>query len=69
MKVNLWKFFEAYEGKPHQLAAVHLLQDTMPEEFLDKFSEWVTCFEVDGEVEPLPEYTHKGYHVRDPNDI
>ena len=69
MKVTLRKFFEAYEGKPHQLSAVHLLQDSMPDELLEKFCDWITCFEVDGEVDPLPEYTHKGYHVRDPKDI
>ena len=69
MKVSLWKFFEAYEGSPHQLAAVNILQESMPIELLDKFNEWITCFEVDGEVDPLPEYTHKGYSIRDPNNI
>ena len=69
MKVSLRKFFEAYEGKPHQLAAVNLLQDSLPDEFLDKFNDWITCFEVDGEVDPLPAYTHKGYSIRDPENI
>ena len=50
MRIDLRKFFEAYEGSPHQLAAVDQLADALPEELLDKFSDWVVCFEVDGEV-------------------
>ena len=69
MKITLHKFFEAYQGTPHQLAAVNILQESMPPELLDKFNEWITCFEVDGEVDPLPEYTHKGYSIRNPCDI
>ena len=51
------------------MAAVNILQTQMPDELLDKFNEWITCFEVDGEVDPLPEYTHKGYSIRDPENI
>lgn len=67
MRIDLRKFFEAYEGTPHQLAAVDQLADEMPQELLDKFSDWVVCFEVDGEVEPMPDYAkHKGYNVNVP---
>ena len=67
MRIDLRKFFEAYEGSPHQLAAIDVLADAMPNELLDKFSEWVECFEVDGEVDPLPEQQrHKGYNVQVP---
>ena len=67
MKVDLRKFFEAYEGKPHQLAAVDELAEQMPVELLDKFTDWVVCFEVDGEVDPLPiQQTHKGYTIKVP---
>ena len=50
MRIDLRKFFEAYEGTPHQLAAIDQLADAIPNELLDKFSDWVVCFEVDGEV-------------------
>ena len=65
MRVDLRKFFTAYTGTPHQLSAVDQLAQEMPDELLDKFSDWVVCFEVDGEVDPLPVYSHKGYIVRD----
>ena len=66
MRIDLRKFFEAYEGSPHQQAAVDQLADEMPDELLDKFSAWVECFEVDGEVQPLVEYSHKGYIMKEP---
>ena len=62
MRIDLRKFFEAYEGSPHQLAAVDQLADEMPQELLDKFHDWVVCFEVDGEVDPLPTQPAKGYN-------
>ena len=43
MRIDLRKFFEAYEGSPHQLAAVDQLADSIPNELLDKFSDWVVC--------------------------
>ena len=64
MRIDLRKFFEAYQGSPHQLAAIDDLAQSMPPELLDKYSDWVVCFEVDGEVDPLPDYTHKGYKIR-----
>ena len=64
MRVDLRKFFEAYEGLSHQLAAVDMLARELPPELLDKFCEWIECFEEDGEVCPLPECTpHKGYNI------
>ena len=66
MKISLRKFVEAYEGKPHQIAAIEQLADALPEELKSKFSDWVVCFEVDGEVEPLVEATHKGYIMKVP---
>ena len=66
MRIDLRKFFEAYEGTPHQLAAIDQLADSIPDELLDKFSDWVVCFEVDGEVQPLIEYSAKGYRMKEP---
>ena len=67
MKVSLRKFFEAYEGTPHQIAAVEILADEMPDELLEKFSFWVETFEAHKEVDPLPEHqVHKGYTIKIP---
>ena len=66
MKIDLRKFFEAYQGLPHQLAAVDQLSDSISDELLSKFSDWVVCFEEDGEVQPLVEYCHKGYIMKEP---
>lgn len=67
MKISLRKFVEAYEGKPHQIAAIEQLADALPVELVSKFSDWVVCFEVDGEVEPMPpEIKHKGYIIEVP---
>ena len=63
MKVDLRKFFAAYEGSPHQLAAIEMLKQEMPPELLDKFCEWIVCFEVDGEVDPMPADRAKGYNI------
>ena len=65
MRIDLRKFFEAYEGSPHQQAAVDQLADELPDELLDKFSAWVECFEVDGEVQRLVEYSNKGYIMKE----
>jgi len=66
VRIDLRKFFEAYKGTPHQQAAIDQLADEMPADLLDKYSDWVICFEVDGEVEPLVEYCHKGYIMKEP---
>ena len=39
MRIDLRKFFEAYEGSPHQLAAIDQLADGIPDELLDKCSD------------------------------
>ena len=67
--MSLYKFFAAYRGEPHQLAAVNMLADSMPSELLEKCCDWISCFEVDGEVDPIPSYTHKGYSIRNPEDL
>ena len=65
MRIDLRKFFAAYEGSPHQQAAIDQLADEMPDALLDKFSAWVECFEVDGEVQTLVEYRHKGCKMKE----
>ena len=53
-KIKLEKFFKAYSGSPHHLAAVRILEDCLPKELLDKESEWVICFEAESEADPQP---------------
>tara|TARA_R100001224_G_C3973223_1_gene133218 strand:- start:332 stop:520 length:189 start_codon:yes stop_codon:yes gene_type:complete len=53
-KIKLEKFFKAYSGSPHHLAAVHLLEDCLPKELLDKDCDWVVCFEAESEADPQP---------------
>jgi len=42
-KVSLLKIFKAYK-EPHQLAAITMLEHAMPDELLQRDSEWITCF-------------------------
>ena len=52
-KIDLLKFFKSYDGgAAHHIAAVHILAAAMPEELLDKDSEWVVCFEALQETDP-----------------
>ena len=61
------RFVSSWGIRRYTVAAIDVLADAMPSELLDKFSEWVECFEVDGEVDPLPEpQRHKGYNVQVP---
>ena len=64
--MNLRKFFAAFEGGPHQLAAIEMLADAMPQELLQKHCDWISCFEVDGEVEPETTVCAKGYKIKMP---
>tara|TARA_B100001057_G_scaffold103785_1_gene101247 strand:+ start:3069 stop:3260 length:192 start_codon:yes stop_codon:yes gene_type:complete len=53
-KIDLEKFFKSYdEGASHHIAAVHILEAAMPDELLDKESEWVVCFEAVYETDPV----------------
>ena len=44
MRIDLRKFFEAYEGTPHQLAAIDQLADAIPNDRSGAFIEEVFCF-------------------------
>ena len=52
-KIKLEKFFKAYSGSSHHLAAVRMLEDCLPTELLDKDSDWVVCFEAESEADPV----------------
>ena len=65
-KINLVRFFRAFANSPHHIAAVNMLQDSLDADLLDKNADWVVCFEVDGEVQPLVEECHKGYIMKEP---
>ena len=48
--IDLRKFFEKFDGNPHQLAAIDILQSQMPPTLLESDAEWVDCFQVECEI-------------------
>ena len=42
--------FEAYTGNPHQLAAIDMLAEAMPDELLYPCAEWLECYQVECEI-------------------
>ena len=48
--IELRKIFEAYTGDPHQLAAIEMLAEAMPEELLYPCAEWIECYQVECEI-------------------
>ena len=58
--IDLRQFFYKFDGNPHQLAAIDILQSQMPEELLQKDCEWVDCYEIEYEIiETTPAYRKK----------
>mgnify|MGYP003116911851 CR=1 FL=1 len=44
-KLKLLDYFQLFEGgAPHHLAAVSILEESMPDELLDHFADWAVCF-------------------------
>ena len=48
--IDLIKFVEAYEGNPHQIAALRMLEDLLPNEILSPTAEWVECYQAECEI-------------------
>lgn len=46
-KIDLLSFFRKYRGLSHQIAAIRMLQDEIPDELLQRDSAWVDCFKCD----------------------
>jgi len=53
-KIRLINFFRAYSDSSHHIAAVNALESLLPDELLDKESDWVVCFEAEDEANPKP---------------
>ena len=53
-KLKLAKFFRAYSGSPHHLAAVNMLEEALPLHLLNKNADWIVCFEAENEADPEP---------------
>jgi|TARA_B100000035_G_C21011560_1_gene559863 hypothetical protein len=53
-KIRLIDLIRRYRGLSHQIAAINMLQDAMPEELLDRDSDWIQCFKVDDTVNQPP---------------
>ena len=41
--MRLTKIFKHY-NEPHQIAAINMLEDALPEELLDRNADWIQCF-------------------------
>jgi hypothetical protein len=41
--VRLTKIFKHY-SEPHQIAAIQMLEDALPDELLDRNADWIQCF-------------------------
>tara|TARA_Y100000389_G_scaffold97240_1_gene94008 strand:+ start:569 stop:742 length:174 start_codon:yes stop_codon:yes gene_type:complete len=51
--VRLTRIFKYY-NKPHEIAAINILEDLLPAELLDKNADWIVCFFSEpAEKEPL----------------
>ena len=48
--IDLRKIFEGYTGNPHQLAAIDMLAEAMPDELLYPCAEWLECYQVEYEI-------------------
>ena len=41
--MRLTQIFKHYNA-PHQIAAIQMLEDAIPEELLDRNADWIQCF-------------------------
>jgi hypothetical protein len=41
--VRLTQIFKHY-NEPHQIAAINMLEDALPDELLDRNADWIQCF-------------------------
>ena len=41
--MRLTKIFKHYNA-PHQIAAIQMLEDDLPDELLDRNADWIQCF-------------------------
>jgi hypothetical protein len=41
--VRLTQIFKHYR-EPHQIAAINMLEDALPDELLDRNADWIQCF-------------------------
>ena len=57
--IDLRRFFEAFDGNPHQLAAIEMLQQAMPDKLLYPCAEWVECYQVECEIINTAPYRSK----------
>lgn len=53
-RIRLIDLIRRYRGLSHQIAAIHILEDAMPEELLNRNSEWIECFKIDDTVNQPP---------------
>ena len=47
-KIDLVHVIRRFSGQPHQIAALNMLQEALPDELLDPSADWVDCWYADG---------------------
>ncbi len=46
-QIRLIDLIKRYKGLSHQIAAIHMLEKSIPQELLDRHADWVDCFMID----------------------
>lgn len=53
-KIDLLTLIRSYRGLSHQIAAIRMLQEQMPDKLLEKDSDWIVCFKCDDGINQPP---------------
>lgn len=51
-KIKLYQILKQLTDSPHHVAAIHILEEAMPDELLDRHCEWIECFNAESEPHP-----------------
>lgn len=54
-KIHLLDLVKRYRGLSHQIAAFNMLEQQLPPELLDRYSDWIDCFMMDEGVNQPPD--------------
>lgn len=54
-QIRLIDLIKRYKGLSHQIAAIHMLEKSIPQELLDRQADWVDCFMIDEGVNQPPD--------------
>ena len=57
--IHLVTFMREFNNSSHQIAALHLLEEALPEELLSIESDWVQCWLADDSLHDLKDYNRE----------